>query len=512
MLKLIWLTGSTIFLVSISVFANFSKEQLTADNLKSEQMRHVGQRNGPRPRSIRTDPMVTPELRAQRDGIKKNGDKDDRLHMKIRRTRTTRDKARNTKTVPKENGDDGELGSTRKDGDDKHPDDTAPSKTASPDAVILRWLRERNNKHGTTSSGTGEDLSQLLSDPQYFDPGTLPLSQLSSLQQCYADPTIYRKHFMEGSRRRIPYSETHNLAYLLIPKSGSSTGRFMMKHEFDAVERPIEIGPSLENSIAFVREPLSRFYSQYDEAFVRTAPWHSVQNSYYRDPNNDGRQMQSHPFPYLHENLESYHDYEDVFCPPSTRKSRRDCIYRASAENGTLASRLERFVMDYDGRSPFDIHLALQVPLLSDVNNGRSIYVTELHNTTNAEGDWNSIARRYLGEKAVLGENAKKNKKNADKESGGVIKGRSYPRRFDAGLVGRESERRICELALLDYCCLNFPLPEVCGGSDKRKGDDSTHGGGGGAIGSNLSCKMDYDKESRRIRIQPGIFPQRRTI
>ena len=42
------------------------------------------------------------------------------------------------------------------------------------------------------------------------------------------------------------------------------------------------------------------------------------------------------------------------------------------------------------------------------------------------------------------------NEKNANNESRGVIRGRSYPRRFDAGLVGRESERRICELALLD--------------------------------------------------------------
>lgn len=389
MFKLIWLTGSAIFLVSISVFTNFSKEQLVVDNPKSEQMKHAGQRNGPRPRAIRMDPMVIPQLRAQRDGIKKNGDKDD-LNNKTRRTRTTRDEARNT--GPKENEEDGELGSTRKDGDDKHLDDKTPPKHASHDAVIVKWLRERN-KHSATSSGT-EGLSQLLSDPQYFDPGALPLSQLSTLQQCYADPTIYRKHFMEGVRRRIPYSETHNLAYLMLPKSGSSTGRFMMKHEFDAVERLIEIRPSLENVIAFVREPLSRFYSQYDEAFVRTAPWHSVQNSYYKDPNSGKQKM--HPFPYLHENLESYHDYEDVFCPPSTRKSRRDCIYRNSAENGTLAFRLERFVIDYDGRSPFDIHLALQVPLLSDVNTGRSIYVTELHNTTNGEGDWKSIARRYL--------------------------------------------------------------------------------------------------------------------
>jgi len=53
--------------------------------------------------------------------------------------------------------------------------------------------------------------------------------------------------------------------------------------------------------ISFVRDPLSRFFSQYDEAYVRTAPWQSKSTS--------------HPFPYLHEGLHSYQDYEDVFCP-----------------------------------------------------------------------------------------------------------------------------------------------------------------------------------------------------
>ena len=128
--------------------------------------------------------------------------------------------------------------------------------------------------------------------------------------------------------------------------------------------------------------------------------------------------------------------------------------------------------------------------MLSDVSNGRMIPITELYNTTNAEGDWNAIAKRYLGEEAVL-RNAKKNKRADTKESGGVIRGRSYPRRFDTSLVGEGTERRICELALLDYCCLNFPLPM------KEEDED----------GSNLSCRMDY--EEGRIRIQPGIFPDK---
>lgn len=48
-------------------------------------------------------------------------------------------------------------------------------------------------------------------------------------------------------------------------------------------------------------------------------------------------------------------DYEDLFCPPSTRKSRRECVDRPSREDGTLAARFERFVRAWDGRDAYNI-------------------------------------------------------------------------------------------------------------------------------------------------------------
>jgi hypothetical protein len=252
------------------------------------------------------------------------------------------------------------------------------------------------------------------------------------------------------------------------------------KHEFEAEEKVVSLEPPL-NVIAFVREPLSRFGSQYEEAYVRTAPWQKSDNPFYLDPNTN-MQKNQHPYTYLFENIHSYHDYEDVFCPPSTRtnpNSRKECIDKKSAENGTLARRLERFVSEYDGRSPFDVHLKFQVPLLSD-NDGYPIYLTELHNTTNSEEDWTAIAKRYMGDDHAF--------KNKD----GVIEGRSYPRRLNSELVSRDAQKRICELALIDYCCLNFPLPEVCVDGEKQ-----------------LTCKLDYDETKKRARVQPGIFPQK---
>lgn len=94
---------------------------------------------------------------------------------------------------------------------------------ASPEQVILKWAKDQRG------NGKSSSLSELLSTPLHYDPGTLPLSQLKTFQRCYADPSIYSNHMQGGSTRRVPYSEKHKLALVLIPKSGSSTGRFMMK-------------------------------------------------------------------------------------------------------------------------------------------------------------------------------------------------------------------------------------------------------------------------------------------
>ncbi|KAL7454535.1 hypothetical protein ACHAWC_006160, partial [Mediolabrus comicus] len=380
------------------------------------------------------------------------------------------------------------------------------------DDPLTKWIREQrnvNSDNNSKSSSSAKSVADLLSTPLYFKPGTLPLSQLSTLQHCHVNPQIYKNH-LRGGPGQLSYSKKYNLSYILIPKSGSSTGRYMMQHEFEAVEprggynnKAVREAYEAKHIIAFVREPLSRFYSQYDEAYVRTAPWSKSQNPYYIDPddsNNKNRKV--HPFPFLYENFNSYHDYEDVFCPPSTRtnpNNRRECLFRPSHEDGTLAKRLERFVQEYDGRTPYDVHLILQVPKLlskdGSSSGSSSINITELYNTTNAKNDWKTIAKKYIGEHAKL---LTATTEDNNEESGGVIEGRSYPRRFDKKFVGKETEKRICQLALLDYCCLNFPLPSSCdGGKGDEEVDDLI----------NLSCKMDYDVEGGKVRVQPGVFP-----
>mmetsp|Transcript_8 Transcript_8/g.40 ORF Transcript_8/g.40 Transcript_8/m.40 type:complete len:978 (+) Transcript_8:237-3170(+) len=345
-----------------------------------------------------------------------------------------------------------------------------------------------------------------------FRPGILPVNTTEGLKLCHADPMVYKKHFRRSIRDKVSVAEDHKLIYIMLPKSGSSTARFMMETKFGAKEEAKNLNELGTGSLAhynvftFIRDPLSRFFSQYDEAYARTGPW---QRGYRKE---DGY---THPAAFLFEGFNSYQDYEEVFCPPETRKTdRKECTFRETQENGTLAARFERYVWEYDGVSPFDIHLHLQVPLLSHPATGRALHVDEMYNTTAARVGWEALAKRYSvdlsdgtedgsegeshnresnkeGTKGKSGKDGNKDSAKNDSKGGGVIQGRTYPRRFDKKYVTDRTKQRICELGMLDYCCLNLPLPPPC---------------------ENLYCRMDKedDNGTPRIRIQPWSYPQSR--
>ena len=43
-----------------------------------------------------------------------------------------------------------------------------------------------------------------------------------------------------------------------------------------------------------------------------------------------------------------------------------------------------------------------------------------------------------------------------------VIRGRSYPRRFNISRLSEKTMLKICTLSLIDFCCLNYELPPEC--------------------------------------------------
>ena len=218
----------------------------------------------------------------------------------------------------------------------------------------------------------------------------------------------------------------------------------------DELERLVRI----ENYtlVSFVREPLDRFYSSYDEAMLRWGPWiGSAENAakmpgvakFYRE---NRQRLEEHP--YLYEGINTYEDYVSLFyCSSEGKEGRCDDGVPVAVGGGlTLAQRFERFVSDYDGVRPFDNHLRCQVPYLADNRDGLPLPISTLYDARDAEGGWRHIADR-LG--VVIPE-------------GGLKVVRGAPRRFDVSKVSNATKEKICRLVALDYCCLNIELPEVC--------------------------------------------------
>ena len=193
-----------------------------------------------------------------------------------------------------------------------------------------------------------------------FEPGTLNLTSQETLSYCYSDTTIYKRHFPSSSRLVTSISDTHMLIYIMLPKSASSSARWIMDNVLDASDTPLsglgnELNPGGEyenyTTLTFVRDPLSRFYSSYDEVFLRFGPWMKKrQGKFFKR-----YQEFDHPFPYLYANMTELEDYHNAFCPKSLGFGKKKCLQGETNENGTLAMRFERFVWDYDGVSPFDL-------------------------------------------------------------------------------------------------------------------------------------------------------------
>jgi len=330
----------------------------------------------------------------------------------------------------------------------KHKQDTSGDGITDGETItaILRGDVDFNQSFNTTTSEIQHRLR--------FQPGQINLTQAEVLRYCYANPEIYARHFPSSDRQVTSISDKYKIVYLLLPKGGSSTGRWIMEHALDGHNAPLHpAGNDLHKRygdytvLTFVREPLQRFYSQYDEAFIRYAPWVK------------GREFFIHPYAFIYENMTSQIDYQNVFCPPdllpshirerTVRGINHWCtVKQQTKENGTLAMRFEQFVERYNGLEPYDIHLHLQVPHISNKYTGRPRRVDEIYSTdaNNTIKNWESIVTWY----------------GKSLPEDGVYNARSKPRRFKTSLVSTRTKQKICRISAIDYCCLNIELPTEC--------------------------------------------------
>ena len=109
-----------------------------------------------------------------------------------------------------------------------------------------------------------------------YRPGSLTLSRAEALRFCFVNATLYAHHIFDRPRSVVSLSERHKLIYVTIPKSSSSSSRHAMHAFLDGGDQLLDhivMEDKVRNEgydmISFIREPLDRFYSSYDEAFYR---------------------------------------------------------------------------------------------------------------------------------------------------------------------------------------------------------------------------------------------------
>lgn len=212
--------------------------------------------------------------------------------------------------------------------------------------------------------------------------------------------------------------------------------------------------------VSFIREPLDRFYSAYDEAFLRMGPWWNEVDFAKTSPGlakvYTSNKHKVDPYPYLYKDMQTIDDFRRLYCPHELlQQSYAKCVDAATIDEGNLTSRFEQFARDYDGREPFDNHLKLQVAFLvyNSRSNGEPLPISAIYNASEAEKGWTAISSDH----------------GVEIPKDGMVYGRKNARRFNMNLVSNATKQKICQISALDYCCLNVELPGVC---RSKQGDE----------------------------------------
>ena len=106
------------------------------------------------------------------------------------------------------------------------------------------------------------------------------MNSAAALHHCHVGTDQYKHHSPSVHRLLVSQSDKYKLIYRNIPKSFSSTSRHAMQHVFNGTDTRVKLHDMhryVRNDryqlFSFLRDPLSRFYSSYDEAYYRRGPW-----------------------------------------------------------------------------------------------------------------------------------------------------------------------------------------------------------------------------------------------
>eukprot|EP00977_Amphora_coffeiformis_P025745 scaffold21883_cov199-Amphora_coffeaeformis.AAC.2 len=127
-------------------------------------------------------------------------------------------------------------------------------------------------------------------------------------------------------------------------------------------------------------------------------------------------------------------------------KDQYNLLFDSTQGRQVLNDALEQFIQDYDAQIPFDGHLRLQIPRLTNPETGRTVRLDALYDTTNMSSSFQELGNWVDMASPVE-----------------VIHG--YDRgtkRMDIKELTLQTRQKICQLSAIDCCCLNYELPPEC--------------------------------------------------
>ena len=280
---------------------------------------------------------------------------------------------------------------------------------------------EQQNQPGTSPPAS---TSSFPKPGEYFLPGALNLSRTDVIHKCYL-PSDMKLPNGQG----CSISRKYKILFHLTPKSGSSTGRHVIKNDFEGVDYSSDQMCKIKDEkerpnwieVAVLRNPATRAFASYEEMFVRRLgnPEHIPQN--------------------CRGFMEQYKGW--IYTNYSA-------LFDTSEGVKRLTRSYEQFMRDWDGQA-FDMHLDSQIAY-NVKRQGINRRPTARHldfvfDTHTMENSFEIIA-----------------KKVGLKKRPRVIKGRAYPRRMKVSDVSDEAFQAMCRRYRHDFCCLNYPLPKQC--------------------------------------------------
>jgi hypothetical protein len=285
---------------------------------------------------------------------------------------------------------------------------------------------EGNDKSFPTAPEVAEhrmgDFGDVGQDANIFLPGSISdIERTEVLHKCYIPSTV---PLPAGQGCSI--SHKYKVIFHMTPKSGSSTGRHVIKADFAGEDHLSDAGcrpPADEKylEVAVLRNPATRAFASYEEMFVRRLG----------HPDMIPRKCRAFMEPFrgwIYKNYSALFDTEQ-----GVRK---------------LNDAYERFMQDWDGDA-FDMHLESQVAynMRKNPRLGRhdASHLSFVFDTHTMEASFASLAKMVSLNKVPK-----------------VIKGRAYPRRLNVSNVSDRAFQAMCRRYRDDFCCLNYKLPPQC--------------------------------------------------